>query len=166
MRNVLIPFAAILIGSIACSADPISPPPSPDAVPKGGWMSATAEGDSWDAWYVAVSEYPSGITFEGIDWPEQETSLAIRLFIRTDVGLGEQAFGSGGDAVADVMYRPTYGQPAGWTVSGTTGSGSVKLETLTDNRATGTFSFTATAISPFASPSTYRITRGSFDVRF
>ena len=129
-------------------------------------MSATAEGDSWDAWHVAVSQFDGGIAFEGIDWPEQESALAIRLFIRTDMGLGEQVFGSGGDAVADVMYRPTYGEPAGWTVSGSTGSGTVTLESFTDHRATGTFSFIATAVSASASPRTYRVTRGAFDVRF
>lgn len=129
-------------------------------------MSATTEGDPWNAWSVTVSEFPDGIAFEGIDWPEQESSLAIRLFIRTDMGLGEQVFGSGGDAVADVMYRPTYGQPAGWTVSGSTGSGTVTLETLSDNRATGRFSFTASAVTPSTSPITYRVTRGTFDVRF
>jgi hypothetical protein len=64
------------------------------------------------------------------------------------------------------MYRPVHGAPQAWTANGATGSGSITLVTVTDTRVAGTFSFDASALMSSTTPQTYRVTRGTFDIRF
>jgi hypothetical protein len=164
MRYALIPVFTLLIGSLGCATDPVAPPAPTGTLPKG-WMSATTEGESWNTWTVSARQYGAGIVLEGEDWPTAESTLKIRLFIRTDIGLGEQVIGSAG-TTADVMHRPWYSEPEAWTVDSARGSGSAILETLTANRVTGTFAFIASAVTLSTRLPTYRVTRGSFDIRF
>jgi len=166
MRYALIPAGVVLIGSLACSDDQATAPPSGATNSPGGWISATADGEPFISSFVTVRRHDGVIALEGTTWTDAESMLTIRLFIRTDAGPGDQSIGSSSNTAADVMYRPGYAEPQGWTASGPNGSGTLTLSTLTDNRATGTFSFTATAVMLSTSPPTYRVTNGYFDVRF
>ena len=167
MRYALIPAAAILIGSLGCAGDIILPAPETgNPLAQGGWMSATAEASPWNTVFVSVWRGDSYLVLEGEEWDTAESTIAIRLSIRTDVGSDPQVIGPSTSIAADVKYRPWYADPQGWSASGPNGSGTLTLTSLTSNRATGTFSFTAKAINAAANPSTFCVTNGHFDVQF
>src|SRR5688572_26026561 len=137
----------LLIGALGCAENVAAPVPDPPGLPPS-WMSATAEGEAWNPFTVAARREGNTIVFVGDAWPDGESTLSIRLYVRVDVDLGPQGIGASSVPAADVIFRPWYTEAQAWTASGANGSGTVTLETLTDDRATGTFSFTATALTP------------------
>jgi hypothetical protein len=164
----LLAFAFALV-SLGCADEPIGPP-SPDpplgSVPNNGWMSATANGEAFNSVFVTVTRHDNGLSFEGLTWVGDEDQLQIRIWVRTDVGLGMQDFGTAAGTGANVLWRPAYSLSQAWSAYGTNGSGTVNLTSLKADRATGTFSFTAQALSATTSPQTYSVTKGQFDIRF
>ena len=165
MRYAGIHASVLLIGALGCAENVAAPMPDPPG-PLPSWMSATAEGEAWNPFTVTARREGNVIVFVGDAWPDGESTLTIRLYVRQDVGLGPQEIGASSVPAADVIFRPWYTEAQAWTASGANGSGTLTLETLTADRATGTFSFTATARTPATNPQTYRVTKGSFSVRF
>lgn len=129
-------------------------------------MSATAQGEAWNSISVTAINHGDVIVLEGIDWPDDESMLTIRLHFRADAGPGPQVIGASNTVLADVRYDPVYSDALSWSASGANGSGgTVTLTTLNDDRAAGTFSFVANALLTTTNPPSYRVTNGSFDVR-
>ena len=160
---------ACLLASLACTDEPMGPQPGDPARPilPTGWMIATANGENFNSAFVTVSHQDNRISLEGSMWVVgSEDVLTIKLWVRSDVGVGVQDIGSAAGAAADVMWRPMYDLPQGWSAYGTKGNGTVTLTSLTADGAKGTFSFTAKALSPSNPLQDYRVTNGSFDVRF
>ena len=161
--------SACLLASLSCTDEPLAPSPGDPARPivPTGWMSATANGENFNSEFVTVSRQDNGISVEGLMWVVgSEDVLAIKLWVRSDVGVGVQDIGSATGTAADVMWRPMYDLPQGWSAYGNKGNGTVTLTSLTADGAKGTFSFTAKALSPSNPLQDYRVTNGSFDVRF
>lgn len=165
MSYARIHAAFLLIVAPGCADNVAAPVPDAPG-PPSSWMTAVTEGESWNPHSVTTTRHGDFVVFEGTAWPDGESTLTIRLTIRVDLGPGAQVINASNPTAADVMFRPWYDDPQGWTASGANGSGMVTLETLTSDRATGKFSFTAAAVTPTASPATYRVTNGSFDIRF
>ena len=166
MRYACVNAAFFLIGALGCAHDVAAPVPDPPG-PAPSWMSAIVEGNSWNPFSVSVNRDGDVVVFGGEAWMDDEGStLGIRLFVRLGAGLGPQETGFSSITAADVMFRPWYTAAQAWSASGTNGSGTVTLETLTNDRATGRFSFTAAAVTATTNPATYRVTNGSFNIRF
>ena len=165
MRHAWTHATLLFIGALGC-AENVAAPGVPDPPgPPPSWMTAIAEGEAWNPFTVTARRQGDVIIFGGEAWPDGESTLTIRLHVRVDLGLGPQVIGASSVPAADVTFRPWYTEAQAWTASGANGSGTVTLETLTDDRATGTFSFIANALTPATNP-TYRVTNGSFNVRF
>ena len=167
MRYALLSTAVVLAGSLGCADTPVSPAPNPIVGrTSAGWMSATAEGEAWNSIFVTAINHGDVIVLEGLDWPDDESMLTVRLHFRADAGPGPQVIGVTSTVLADVRYDPVYSEAQAWSASGANGSGgTVTLTTLSNDRAAGTFSFVANALVPTTNPPSYRVTNGSFDVR-
>ena len=171
MQKKLIPVVALLVGSLGCADDSTLPSAvvtnPPAATRPYGFMSATAEATEWHTVFITASRTDAFLVLQGeMFLVDGESTIAIRLTIRTDSGADPQAIGPSTAIAADVIYRPAYDASQGWSASGPNGSGTITLTSLTSDRATGTFSFTANALTDTAEPPTFRVTNGLFDVRF
>lgn len=128
-------------------------------------MSARAEGEPWSTVFVSAQKYGEYLILEGTMWVDFEATLVIRLSIKAEVGT-TQVIDSSSIVAADVKYIPVYTETQSWTASRTTGSGMFRVTSLSETAATGTFSFTARALTANSVPKDYRVTEGFFDVRF
>ena len=134
--------------------------------PPAGRMSARVEGDSWNAVFVYARRENDYLTVEGTAWVGAEATLVIRLTIKAAAGATPQVIDSSSTIAVNVVYDPTYQPRQSWTAFGTMGSGTFMISSLSATGATGTFSFTARALTANTVPEDYRVTEGTFDVRF
>lgn len=130
------------------------------------WMSARAEGESWNPTFVNVRRLDDYLILDGTAWVGDEATLVIRLVIKAVAGSSPQLIDSSRTISANVVYDPVYQAQQSWTAFGTMGNGTFVISSLSATRATGTFSFTARALTANSVPSDYRVTEGRFDVRF
>jgi hypothetical protein len=86
--------------------------------------------------------------------------------MKAEVGVTQVIDSSSSVIWAQVKYIPTYTESQSWSASRGGGSGTFTVTSLSDGAATGTFSFTASARTGNSLPKNYRVTRGSFFVRF
>lgn len=129
-------------------------------------MNARVEGDSWNAVFVYARRENDYLTLEGTAWVSDETTLVIRLTIKAVAGAMPQVIDSSTTIAANVVYDPTYQPWQTWSAFGTMGTGTFTISSLTPTGATGTFSFSARALTANSVPQDYRVTEGTFDVRF
>lgn len=157
--------AALLLVAMSCGYGLPVAPPGQNGESRISWMSARVEGEPWTTDFVSVQRHDAYLVLEGTKWLDFEATLVIRLVIRAEVGTA-QAIDSSSIITADVRYVPVYTEAQGWTASRTTGSGTFRVTSLSETGATGTFSFTAQALTATTLLQSYRVTDGSFDVRF
>jgi hypothetical protein len=117
-------------------------------------MSARIDGAAWSTTSVGVSTTNSLLILAGSNGT-QTIGFGVAMT------QGTHTIGPSSAATANVMI----GQQT-WNATSFQGSGSIIITTLTANRAVGTFSFTANAVTSGASPATRQITNGQFDVTF
>lgn len=124
-----------------------------EVLPDLGAMKADINGTSWQADGAAAGLSNGVLVIGGSKSDQSGFSLAID----NPPGTGSYNFGAGNTHVA--TYAASAGQNGYSTAIG--GSGSVSLTTYTNERAKGSFSFTAE--DPFGGSIT--IANGTFDVR-
>ena len=129
-------------------------------------MSARTEGASWNAEFVIGRKEDGYLVLEGTAWLDYEASLVIRLYLKAEVGATQVIDSNSGLVSAMVKLFPGYSETQLWSASRFAGSGTFTVTTLTATGATGTFSFTASALTDRSLPQSYRVTDGSFYVRF
>jgi hypothetical protein len=157
--------AAALIGTLACSE---WKPPTEPATPNprsysSGVMNALADGVLFNAGCTGkiVGGY---LIIEGASWDWDESIYSIKLSVKAEAVA--QAIGVGSVVAADVSFRPGHDVPRAWSASGAQGSGTISITSLTATGASGTFSFTAKALTTNSLPAEYRVTNGTFHVTF
>jgi hypothetical protein len=94
-------------------------------------------------------------------WSGGDDRHYLELFFETTVGAGSQLIGPGRSPYASISAEFV----ASWIASGETGSGTITLDSLTENRATGSFSFTGVS-GPSVTPPARVVRNGRFDVSF
>lgn len=134
--------------------------------PRTSWMSARVEGESWNPVFVKAQRVNDYLVLEGTAWVGDEATLVIRLTIKSFAGATPQLIDSSSTIAANVVYDPLYSARQSWTAFGAMGSGTFMVSSLSATAATGTFSFTAKALTPNSVPQDYRVTEGTFEVRF
>ncbi|HEX6314991.1 MAG TPA: hypothetical protein VFZ73_09035 [Gemmatimonadaceae bacterium] len=159
--------AALVLMAQACGYDvPTAAIEPSGGAPPASLMSALTEGESWNPVYVKARRSDDYVVLEGTAWVGDEATLLIRLTIKAVAGESPQLIDSSGTISANVVYDPVYDAQQSWTAFGTMGSGTFLISSLSATRATGTFSFTARALTVNSLPRDYRVTEGTFDVRF
>jgi hypothetical protein len=122
-------------------------------------MSARIDGVQWTATNVGVTARNGALIVAG----GNPAGIAVGFAASMIQGTGTQNFGPGIVSAANASVTAS---TMTWGASNFQGSGSVTLTTLTANRATGTFTFTAPALTAGSTPSPRVVTAGQFDVRF
>lgn len=159
--------ASLVLTAPSCGHDvPTTATEPTGGAPPLSSMSARAEGESWNPVYVNARRLDDYLLLDGTAWVGDEGTLVIRLKIRAVAGASPQLVDSSRSISADVVYDPLYQPQQSWTAFGTTGAGTFVINSLSETRATGTFSFTARAVTANSVPRDYRVTEGTFDVRF
>lgn len=156
MRNRT-PIALLLVAlsTLACSSgdDPTGPGQT------SGTFTATVDGAPWNGQIVPTATLNNGFTFsvqgvaDGI-----EIGLSVNLTQNTVPGTVDLTAGSTGAQISEGSEV--------WYAVGLGGSGSMTIQTLTSDRATGTFAFVAGPVANSASGGVRTITNGSFDISF
>ena len=158
-----------LLAGLSCGYDLPTPPDSgnpPSGDSRAVFMSARAEGEEWDSEFVTARNDDGYLVLEGTMWVDWEASLVIRLYMKAEVGVAQVIAPSSSFIGAQVKYIPIYTESQSWSASRVMGSGTFTVTSLSDTSATGTFSFTANALTPNSLPQNYRVTDGAFFVRF
>jgi hypothetical protein len=141
----------LLLALAACNTDDGMVDPEPGT----GRMSATIDVNTGFAARNVIVENAGGtLAFVGGD-----DTFSLGISFPTGNGVGVHTVGASSAVTGTLSVGGV-----GYTASGTAGSGSVTLTTLTATRAVGTFSFTV--VNASATPASRQITNGSFDVAF
>lgn len=149
------PFALLLIALLTPACSSSDDPAGPDV--GTSTLTATVDGVTWSA--DVVLGVNNGFTL-GIEGSAGgiEIAMSVNLVENTLPGTVDLTTGSTGASI----------QQGGetWYPVGPGGSGSLTVQTLTSDRATGTFQFVATPVGGSATGGARTVTAGSFDVRF
>jgi hypothetical protein len=133
--------------------------PNPNQNTSLSTMSARIDGVQWTATNVGVTARNGSLIVAGAN----TAGVAVGFGVSMIQGTGTQTFGPGIVSAANASV--TAGTMS-WSASNFQGTGSVTLTTLTANRATGTFQFSAPALTAGSTPSPRVVTSGAFDVRW
>ena len=158
-RSVLVVVAAATLAACGGGSDGGPASPNPNQNTSKSTMSARIDGVQWTATNVGVSARNGALIVAG----GNTAGVGIGFAASMIQGTGAQTFGPG--IVSAANGSVTAGTMS-WSASKFQGSGTVTLTTLTANRATGTFSFTAPALTAGSTPSPRVVTAGQFDVTF
>ena len=156
LRSAVVLVAAATIA--ACGGSDGGPAsPNPNQNTSKSTMSARIDGTQWTATAVGVTARNGALIVAGANG----AGVGIGIGASMIQGTGTQTFGptsaANGGVTASTMS---------WGANSFQGSGSVTLTTLTANRATGTFTFSAPALGAGSTPSPRVVTSGVFDVTF
>lgn len=146
-------LSLLLVAFVAPACSSSDDPAGPDDA--GGTISATVDGAAWSADALAMNNgFLFGVegTADGI-----RIALSVNLTEHTLPGTVDLRSGSTGAQIGEGGET--------WYAVGSGGSGTLTVQTLTAERATGTFSFTGAGVGGSAT-GTRTIVNGSFDVRF
>jgi hypothetical protein len=166
MRLLVLPMA-FLFTALSCGYDlPTAAVEETGGAPRTSWMSARVEGEPWNPVFVKAQRLTDYLILEGTAWIGDEATLVIRLEIKAVAGASPQVIDSSSTILANVVYDPVYQARQSWTASGTMGSGTFLVSSLSATGAAGTFSFTARALTANSVPRDYRVTDGTFVVSF
>jgi hypothetical protein len=156
-RNTLVLVAAA-VSIAACGGGDGGPAsPNPNQNTSKSTMSARIDGVQWTATNVGVTARNGALIVAG----GNTSGLGVGFGASMIQGTGTQTFGPGLVSAANGAVTAT---TMSWGANSFQGSGSVTLTTLTANRATGTFAFTAPALIAGSTPSPRVVTAGVFDV--
>lgn len=164
MRTSIV--AVSLLGTLACSdwKPPTEPANTNPRSYSSGLMSALVEDNQFQSAWVSGKIVGGYLVIEGTSWDWDESYHTIKLSVKAEAVT--QAIGPGSTAAADVTFRPGYDVSRAWSASSVQGSGTISITSLTATGASGTFSFTANALSAHSLPAEYRVTNGTFRVTF
>lgn len=124
-----------------------------------GTMSATIDGQPWNASLAVSATYSSNVLgIGGTDGNSRQINITIPNVTTT----GTINLGLGSQAVAVVVTSPT----EAWASSLVGGSGSVVITELTSTGAKGTFTFTGIRATGTGGTTSKTVTNGQFDVTF
>jgi hypothetical protein len=128
-----------------------------------GFVNATLNDDSWSSSQASASSVGGGIIIIfGTSRDHFGRDVELRLVMRTTVGSAAQVIGDDNIVSASVEIRD--GAAQFWTARTGRGSGTLTFTSISADQVEGTFEFVAHANDSFASPATYRIARGTFNV--
>lgn len=156
-RSSLVLIAAASMAACGGGGDGGPAGPNPNQNTSKSTMSARIDGTQWTATNVGVTARNGALIVAGAN----TAGVGVGFGASMIQGTGTQTFGPG--IVSTANGSVTQATMA-WSASNFQGSGSVTLTTLTANRATGTFTFTAPALIAGSTPSPRVVTAGQFDV--
>jgi hypothetical protein len=145
MANTFVSFRPILTVALvltvqSCGYDvPTAAIDNPSGAPRISWMTARADGESWNPTFVKARRSDGYLILDGTAWVGDEATLVIRLAMKAVVGESPQLIDSSGSISANVIYDPVYQAQQSWTAFGAMGSGTFVISSLSATRATGTF---------------------------
>lgn len=147
-----------ILGFVSACGESSSTGPEEEPELEGGSMSARIDGTAWSATAAMAVSYTGGIlAFAGSD----ASSITVGVGLIPD-GTGTYTIGPSQTTNANLSM----GTPASWGATGFMGSGSVTLASISENRATGTFLFTAEPVPGTGATGSRVVTEGKFDVNF
>lgn len=144
----------VALSTLACSSDD---PTGPGQT--SGTFTATVDGVTWNGQIEATATGNNGFTFsvQGVA-DNIEIGLSVNLTENNVPGTVDLTSGSTGAQLREGGEV--------WYAVGQGGSGTMTIQTLTPDRATGTFEFVAGPVANSASGGTRTITNGRFDISF
>lgn len=154
MKNFSLGLLALLVLSLSFAACKKSGTDDDTVIPNIGNFKASIDGGNWTADGASGGVNEEGTLAIGASKTDQS---GIAIAIEDPEPNMEYAF-TVGNTAASATYTTPSAQSAFTTLLG--GSGSVKLTTFNNDRAKGTFTFTATD----AFGATISVSNGSFDV--
>ena len=159
LKNGVI-FVAASVVIAACSGGDGGPAsPNPTQNTSKSTMSARIDGVQWTATNVGVTARNGSLIVAGAN----TSAIGVGFGASMIQGTGTQTFGPGQVSAANGAVTAS---TMSWGANSFQGSGSVTITSLTANRATGTFAFTAPALIAGSTPSPRVVTSGVFDVTF
>ena len=157
--HALILVAAATLAACSGGSDGGPASPSQNQNTSKSTMSARIDGAQWTAANVGVTARNGALIVAG----GSTTGIGVGFGVSMIQGTGTQTFGPGQTSAANASVTST---TMSWGANSFQGSGSVTITTLTANRATGTFAFSAPALIAGSTPSPRVVTAGVFDVTF
>lgn len=163
--------AALLAVTVACGGSPTTPTPNPSAFSSSGLnftylargtITAVVDGVPWRAVFASggttagSSGFPGAVTASGSDGTGLYLSLGGPLAVGAyDIN----------DRSTFVIFNLAQGLAQRWSTSPLASGvqGTLTITTATSSRVTGTFAFTAVALTG-TSPATRTVTNGAFDL--
>ena len=143
-----------MLGATACGDDDPSGPGAGD-----GDLSATIDGDDWEANLAAVATRTNNVIGIGAGDTGGNRSIGIGFI---DAGTGTYPI-NGTTPTNAILIE---GQQTWAASAGVGGSGTITITTLTATRVAGTFSFTAVPNAGTGATGNRVVTNGEFDVEF